>query len=59
MKKINIVFLLLAFLTACFIILIGVAIGERSILGIFGAIFGVIVITGVGFTYKRRLREKE
>ncbi len=59
MKQSNILFLVLAFLTAFFMILIGISVGERSGLGITGAIFGVIVMMGIGFTYKKKLREKE
>lgn len=59
MKQINIIFLVLAFFTAFFMILIGIAVAERSILGIIGAIIGIVATTGVGFTYKKKLREKE
>jgi hypothetical protein len=59
MKQKNIISLVLAFLTAFFMILIGIAIAERSILGIFGAIFLVISTMGVGFVYKKKSREKE
>ncbi len=59
MKQINIIFLVLAFLTAFFMILIGISVGERSILGIFGAIIGIVVTIGAGFTYKKKLREKQ
>jgi hypothetical protein len=59
MKQINSMFLVFAFLTAFFMILIGIAIGERSLLGILGSIIGVIAIMGIGFTYKRKIREKE
>ncbi|WP_246944118.1 DUF5325 family protein [Bacillus pinisoli] len=57
MKKINIVFLVFALLTAFFMILIGIAIAERSILGSLGAIVGVIATTGVAFSYKAKLRK--
>lgn len=59
MEKKNVISLLLAFLAAFFIILIGVAIAENSILGIFGSIVGVIVTMGIGFMFKRKNREKE
>ncbi|MFZ3588098.1 DUF5325 family protein [Bacillus sp. DJP31] len=59
MKQPNIVFLILAFLTAFLIILIGIAVGERSILGIIGSIVGIVAMMGIGFTYKKKLREKE
>ncbi|MBM6618608.1 DUF5325 family protein [Bacillus suaedaesalsae] len=59
MQKKKVISLLLAFLTAFFIILIGIAIAERSGLGILGAILGVIVTMGVGFVFKAKNREKE
>lgn len=59
MEKKNVISLLLAFLAAFFIILIGIAIAERSVLGIFGAILGVISTMGVGFVFKAKNREKE
>lgn len=59
MEKKNVISLLLAFLAAFFIILIGIAIAERSVLGIFGAILGVIATMGVGFAFKAKNRKKE
>lgn len=56
MKKINIVFLVFALLTTFFMILIGIAVGERSVLGILGAIVGVIITTGFAFSYKAKQR---
>jgi hypothetical protein len=58
LKKINIVFLVFALLTASFMILIGIAVAERSIIGIFGAIAGVIATSGFAFSYKSRLKKK-
>jgi hypothetical protein len=59
MNRINTISLVFAFLTAFFMILIGIAIAERSILGILGAILGVVATMGVGFSYKKKIREKE
>jgi len=36
---------------------IGVAIAEKSVIGIFGAIIALILIMGFGFKTKKRLRE--
>ncbi|MFD1735661.1 DUF5325 family protein [Bacillus salitolerans] len=59
MQRQNVIFLILAITTAIFMMLIGVAIGEGSILGIIGSIIGVILIMGIGFAYKGKLRKKE
>ncbi|WP_456275640.1 DUF5325 family protein [Bacillus sp. AK128] len=59
MKQINILFLVFALLTTFFMILIGIAVGERSLLGIFGAIVGVIITSGVAFSYKSKLRKSQ
>jgi hypothetical protein len=54
------IFLLLAILTTFCIMLIGVAIGEGSGLGILLSIIGVCVFIGIGFKLKRSLSsEKE
>jgi hypothetical protein len=59
MQKPNVIFLLLAFITAFFMILIGVAIGEGSFLGVIGSILGVFFTMGIGFSIKSKLRKKE
>lgn len=51
------IFLLLAFLAAMCMTLIGVAIGMRSTLGTAGAIFALIVIMGTGFTLKKKMSD--
>lgn len=57
MKNVNIPMLLFAILTAICIMLIGVAIAERSLLGIILSIIAVIIVTGLGFTTKKKMRE--
>ncbi|MBM7659517.1 FtsH-binding integral membrane protein [Bacillus mesophilus] len=57
MKKIKIPFLVFALLTAFFMILIGIAVAERSILGILVAIAGVIATSGYAFSYKSKLKK--
>jgi hypothetical protein len=52
------IFIVLAFLAATCMIGIGIAISERSILGILLAIIGLNAIMATGFITKKRLREK-
>ena len=52
------VFLVLSFLAAISMIGIGIAVSERSILGIILAIVALNVIMGSGFILKKRMREK-
>jgi Family of unknown function (DUF5325) len=58
MKKGKWIFLVLAFLAAFCMIGIGVAVGQRSILGIILAIIGLNAVMGSGFAMKKRMREK-
>lgn len=58
MQKLNLPMLLFAFATTISIMLIGIAIAERSLLGIILSIFAVIIVAGLGFTTKKRMREK-
>ncbi|WP_243290846.1 DUF5325 family protein [Bacillus sp. FJAT-47783] len=51
-------FLLLATLGALFIVFIGFSIGAKSIVGLIFSVIGVVAIFGVGFSYKKKLREK-
>ncbi|MBA4537920.1 YlaF family protein [Bacillus aquiflavi] len=57
MKQIKWVFVLYAVAAAVSIGGIGVAIAERSILGILSCIIAVIVVMGLGFKTKRKMRE--
>ncbi|QGQ47000.1 YlaF family protein [Metabacillus sediminilitoris] len=52
------IFLLLASLAAACMIGIGIAVGERSILGIVLAIIGLNAVMASGFILKKRMREK-
>ncbi len=49
--------LLFAIATAVCIMLIGVAVAEKSLLGIILSIIAVIIVTGLGFTTKKKMRE--
>ena len=58
MKEIKWVFVFYAIITAAAIIGIGVAIGERSILGIFIYTLLTIMIMGSGFKKKSKMRSE-
>ncbi|PLR79218.1 hypothetical protein CU633_01550 [Bacillus sp. V3-13] len=58
MKEIKWIFVVFAIVAAACIMGIGVAIAERSLVGIFACIAGVIVVMGFGFKTKRKMREK-
>ncbi|MFY0545172.1 DUF5325 family protein [Brevibacillus sp. H7] len=54
MNRYQLVTLALAIgVTAC-LVGIGIAIGERSILGIIAGIAGTVLLMGAGFSYKRK-----
>ncbi|WP_423801602.1 YlaF family protein [Neobacillus sp. SAB-20_R2A] len=57
MKNVKWPFLIYAILAAACIMGIGVAIAEKSLLGILGCIIAVIVIMGLGFKTKKKMRE--
>ncbi|MFZ7942152.1 MULTISPECIES: YlaF family protein [Bacillaceae] len=57
MKNIKWSLLFYAILAASFIMGIGIAIGEQSLIGAIGCIFALIVIMGMGFKTKRKMRE--
>lgn len=58
MKQVKWFFLVLAILSAASIAGIGVAIAAESIEGIVGCILALIIIMGVGFSRKAKLRGK-
>lgn len=58
MNSINFPMLAIALLTAICIMLIGVSIALRSVLGIVLSIVAVFIVTGFGFVTKKKLREK-
>ncbi len=49
---------MLAILAAVCMISIGIAIGERSILGVILAIIGLNAVMASGFIFKKKMREK-
>lgn len=59
MKKENIIFLFLSIFTVACISLIGIAISMASVGLAIGGIIGSIVAMGIGFSYKKKLRESE
>ncbi len=52
------IFLVLAILAAICMIGIGIAVGERSIVGILFAIIGLNGVMATGFILKKKMREK-
>jgi hypothetical protein len=57
MKNMKWSLLVYAILAAASIMGIGIAIGEKSLIGAIGCILAIIVIMGMGFKTKRKLRE--
>lgn len=57
MKNINFLFLSLAILTVIFIMLIGIAVAERSVVGIILSIIATILVMGFSFKMKKKMRE--
>jgi amino acid permease len=57
MKQIKLVFLIYAILAAASIMGIGVAIAAESIIGTIACIVALIIIMGLGFSRKRKMRE--
>ena len=57
MKQIKWIFVIYAILAAFSIMGIGVAIGEKSILGVIGCVIAVVVVMGFGFKTKAKLRK--
>lgn len=56
MKKIKWVFVFYSVLAAASIMGIGIAISEKSLLGVIGCIIAVVLIMGMGFKAKAKLR---
>jgi len=56
MKQIKWIFLFYSVLAAASIMGIGVAISEKSILGAVGCIVAVVLIMGIGFKTKAKMR---
>jgi hypothetical protein len=57
MKGIKWIFLIFAVLSAASMMGIGIAIAEKSMLGVMGSIIALIFIMGLGFKTKQRMRE--
>lgn len=57
MKNINFLFLGLAVATVIAMMLIGVAIAERSVIGIILSIVASVLLTGLGFSLKKKMRK--
>ena len=57
MKQIKWIFLIYSVLAAISIMGIGVAISEKSILGAVGCVVAVILIMGIGFKTKAKMRQ--
>ncbi|CAG9619865.1 YlaF family protein [Sutcliffiella rhizosphaerae] len=57
MKNIKWIFILFAVLAAVSLGLVGIAIGERSTLGIIGAFVLFALVMGFGFKTKKKMRE--
>ncbi|WP_462409121.1 YlaF family protein [Neobacillus sp. Marseille-QA0830] len=58
MNQVNWQMLIFAILAAASIMGMGIAIAEKSMLGLFGCIVALVVIMGLGFKTKKKLREK-
>ncbi len=56
MKQIKWAFIVYAVLAALSIMGIGIAIGEQSILGAIGCIIAVLLVMGMGFKTKAKMR---
>ncbi|MCM2533539.1 YlaF family protein [Neobacillus pocheonensis] len=57
MKQIKWIFVVYAILAAVCIMGIGIAIAEKSILGAVGCVIAVVLIMGMGFKTKKKMRE--
>ncbi|WP_042456017.1 YlaF family protein [Neobacillus dielmonensis] len=58
MKQVNWQMLIFAILAAVSIMGMGISIAENTMLGLFGCLVALIVIMGLGFKTKKKLREK-
>lgn len=57
MKKIKSLFLLFALVATSCIVGIGISVAERSIIGIISCILLFILVMGIGFITKKKMRE--
>ena len=51
-------FWVLATIAALLIVSVGFAIGAGSLLGVVVSIIGIIIVFGLGFTQKKKMRER-
>jgi cell division protein FtsW (lipid II flippase) len=58
MKQIKWVFLIYAILSAAVIMGIGIAIAEQSIIGVLSCLVALVIIMGLGFSRKAKMRRK-
>ncbi|MDA7026320.1 YlaF family protein [Bacillus sp. CLL-7-23] len=58
MKQIKWIFLLFALAAVISMMFIGVAIAEKNLPGVIGAVMMFIIIMGIGFSLKKRMRNK-
>lgn len=58
MKREQLFFLLLSFLTITCFIIIGISISEQSVLGIILALIGSVALMGFGFAKKKKFRDQ-
>ncbi|AXI39587.1 MAG: hypothetical protein C6W58_06435 [Bacillaceae bacterium] len=52
------IFWVLATIAALLIVSVGFAIGAGSLLGVVVSIIGIIIVFGLGFTQKKKMRER-
>ncbi|MCL6573889.1 MAG: YlaF family protein [Bacillus sp. (in: Bacteria)] len=57
MNKIKWPLLVYAILAAASIMGIGIAISEKSLLGVIGCVIAIVLVMGLGFKTKRKMRE--
>ncbi|MDA1475688.1 YlaF family protein [Bacillus changyiensis] len=58
MKQVKWIFLLVALITVISMMLIGVAIAEKNLPGVIGAVIMFVIMMGIGFSLKKRMRDK-
>lgn len=58
LKSINIPMLIFSLVTVFFMMAIGISVALRSILGTILSILAVILVMGLGFVTKKKMREK-
>ncbi len=58
MKEFKWIFLVYSILAATCLMAVGVFIGEKSIIGIIVSIIGLFIIMGLGFSTKKKMRER-